>query len=149
MKKVVAFIAVSISLFLAGSTQAQSQSSVSAAATRPRSVMPPSADDAPPAPEIPVRAEPGPTEKAPLAAQQSSPAQMRTRIAEAQRLFKSRPRTTSLTPSALDVVTLALVDRSTSRLHLLSLSKKTFLTKNAKVALTTSLGTPVTLHVLR
>jgi hypothetical protein len=74
---------------------------------------------------------------------------MRTRIAEAQRLFKSRPRATSLTASALDLVTLALVDRTTSRLHLLSLSKKTFLTKNAELALTTSLGTSVTLHVLR
>ena len=86
MKKVVAFIAVSISLFLSGPTQAQSQSSVSEADTRPRSVMPAPADDAPPAPEIPARAEPGSPEKAPLTAQQWSPAQMRTRIAEAQRL---------------------------------------------------------------
>src|SRR6266850_3279700 len=149
MKKVVAFIAVSISLFLSGPTQAQSQSSVSEADTRPRSVMPAPADDAPPAPEIPARAEPGSPEKAPLTAQQWLPAQMRTRIAEAQRLFKSRPRATSLAASALDLVTLALVDRTTSRPHLLSLSKKTFLTKNAELVLTTSLGTSVTLHVLR
>ncbi|MDQ2854696.1 MAG: hypothetical protein M3R68_00085 [Acidobacteriota bacterium] len=80
---------------------------------------------------------------------QLSPAGIRTRIAEAERLFKSRPRPTSLSSSATDVVTLALLDRATARVHLLNLSKQTFLTKNAELTMTTSLGTAVTLHVLR
>ena len=74
---------------------------------------------------------------------------IRTRIAEAERLFKSRPRPASLSSMATDVVTLALLDRTTGRVHQLSLSKQTFLTRNSEVMMTTSLGTPVTLKVLR
>lgn len=83
------------------------------------------------------------------AAQQISASAIKARIAEAQRLFKSRPRPTSLGTSPLDLVTVALLDQKTSRIHLLKLSKQTFLTKNAELITTTSLGTPVTLHVLR
>ena len=84
-----------------------------------------------------------------MTARQLSAATIKARIVEAERLFKSRPRPASLNTSALDVVTLALLDRNTSRIHLLSLSKQTFLSKNAELVTTTSLGTPVTLRVLR
>lgn len=90
-----------------------------------------------------------PQEKTAPAFRQLSPAVIRVRIAEAERLFKSRPRPTSLSLSATDVVTLALLDRATARVHLLNLSKQTFLTKNTELTMTTSLGTPVTVHVLR
>ncbi len=80
---------------------------------------------------------------------QLSPSMIQARITEAERLLKSRPRPTSFSTSPTDVVTLALLDRVTTRLHLLSLSKETFLTRNAEVTMTTSLGTPVTLRVLR
>ena len=63
--------------------------------------------------------------------------------------MKSRARPTSLGSPSLAVVTVALVDRSGSRIHLLPLPKQTFLTKNAELSTTTSLGTPVTLRVLR
>lgn len=91
----------------------------------------------------------GNQEKPAASVRQFGPSVIRTRIAEAERLFKSRVRSTSLSTTATDVVTLALLDRSTGRLHQLSLSKQTFLTKNSEVMMTTSLGTPVTLRVLR
>jgi hypothetical protein len=80
---------------------------------------------------------------------QFTPNIIRTRIAEAERLFKTRPRFTSLSTTATDIVTLALLDRASGRIHQLSIAKQTFLAKNAEVMMTTSLGTPVTLRVLR
>src|ERR1700676_4803721 len=119
MKTTFAFIAVSAALFLTTSVPAQSQTSASTSATRPRSVMSSRADDAAPAPSVPTRAVTESQDKTPPAARQFSSAAIRERIAEAERLFKSHPRPTSLTTSALDVVTLALLDRGTSRIHLL------------------------------
>ena len=147
MKTIFAFIAVSLYLSLTGSVLAQSQSSAPASDTRPRSAASPRSADAGAAPAV-ARPALNQDKTAP-AARQFSSAAIRTRIAEAERLFKTRPRPTSLSGSALDVVTLALLDRSTSRIHLLSLSKQTFLTKNAELTLTTSVGTLVTLRVLR
>jgi len=63
-------------------------------------------------------------------------------------MFKSRPHPTALSTTPTDIVTLALLD-TTGKVHQLSLSKQTFLTKSAEVSMTTSLGTPVTLRVLR
>ena len=148
MRTTFVFIAVSVSLFFSTPVVAQSPASGSAPDTRARTVTAPRADDAQPA-AVPARVAADTQDKTAPTARQLSPAGIKARIAEAERLFKSRPRPTSLTTSALDVVTVALLDRSTSRIHLLTLSKQTFLTKNAELLSTTSLGTPVTLRVLR
>ena len=78
-----------------------------------------------------------------------TPSVIQTRITEAQRLLKSRPMSTAMTTPSLDFVTIAALERQTGRTHLVTLSKQTFLTKGAELATTTSLGTPVTLRVLR
>jgi len=158
MKKVFAFIAVGVSFLSVISIQAQSPRARPASETRPRTVTPTSEDSEPVAN---TGVQPGKAtregmtataalpDKEAQAVRQLSAAMIRVRIAEAERLFKSRPRPTSLSSAATDVVTLALLDRATAHVHLLNLSKQTFLTKNAELMMTTSLGTPVTLHVLR
>jgi hypothetical protein len=137
MKRVFAFISVVVSLFVVASAQSRSgsdpdarQRSVTSSGSRTQAV-----------------AEPQRESKA--TARQLTPASIRTRIAEAERLLKTRPRQTSITSSALDVVTLALLDQNTARIHLLTVGKDTFLKKGAEVMMTTSLGMPVTLRVLR
>ena len=82
-------------------------------------------------------------------ARQSGPTAIRARIAEAERLLKTRPRPTAITSPALDTVTLALLEPGTARIHLLSVSKQIFLTKGSEASMTTSRGTLVTLRVLR
>ncbi len=79
---------------------------------------------------------------------QLSPQAIRARIAEAQRLFKSRPMPTAMTPS-IEFVTLAALDQSTKRIHQVSLSKEIFLTKGSEVTTTSSLGTLLNIRVLR
>jgi hypothetical protein len=159
MKTVFAFIAAVVSFLSVSPIQAQSPGAPPASETRPRSVSSPrSLPDSEPA-ETSTEAgmatreamtsKVGSPDRAAQAVRQFSPVVIRTRIAEAERLFKSRPRPTSLSSTATDVVTLALLDRTTGRLHQLSISKQTFLTKNSEVTMTTSLGTPVTLRVLR
>jgi len=149
MKTIFAFIAVVGYLSLSSPVPAQSQTSPSPSDTRPRTVASSRADDPPPAPTVSTEPVSDSQDKTSSAAHEFSSVAIKARIVEAERLFKSRPRPTSLTTSALDVVTLALLDRSTSRIHLLTLSKQTFLTKNTELTSMTSLGTPVTLRVLR
>src|SRR5678816_181464 len=81
-------------------------------------------------------------------AKQLSPQAIRARVAEAERLFKPRPKPAGMAPS-IDFVTLALLDRRTNRIHQLTLAKETFLTRDAEVNMTTSLGLPVSLRVIR
>jgi hypothetical protein len=160
MKKVFAIIAVAVSFLSATSIQAQSPGARPATETRPRAVVPPAEDSEDPSEEQgKANREARPAnvssqalssqERAALAARHLSPATIRSRIGEAERFFKSRPRPTSLSSAATDVVTLALFDRATGHVHLLNLSKQTFLTKNTELTMTTSIGTPVTLRVLR
>src|SRR5207302_9118461 len=78
-----------------------------------------------------------------------SPAKIRTRISEVKRLMRSRPSLTAMTSPALDYVTLAALQPETGNIHLLTLSKESFLTRGAELSLTTSLGTPVQLRIVR
>lgn len=78
-----------------------------------------------------------------------SPALLRARISEAERLLRSRPLQTAMTSPSIDLVTLAALDRSTSRIHLITVYKDTFLTKGAELTMTSSLGTPMSIRVLR
>lgn len=79
-----------------------------------------------------------------------SVSKIRARQTEAQRLLKSRPMLTAMpaTPS-LYTVTLAVLDPDSSQVHLLYVSKLTFLTRGAEAGLISSLGTPLRLRVLR
>ncbi len=78
-----------------------------------------------------------------------NPPLIQVRIAEAQRLLKSRPAPTALSSTSTGFVTIAALDRSTSYIHLVTLSKETFLTKGAEITLTSSLGTLLNIRVLR
>jgi len=78
-----------------------------------------------------------------------NPPLIQVRIAEAQRLLKSRPAPTALSSPSTGFVTIAALDRSTSYIHLVTLSKETFLTKGAETTLTSSLGTLLNIRVLR
>jgi len=78
-----------------------------------------------------------------------SPAFIQTRINEAQRLLKSRPLATAMTAPSIDFVTVVALDQNSSRTHLVTFPKQTFLTKGSEVTITSSLGTPLTVRVLR
>lgn len=146
MKKVLAFIAVSgLAVFSAGATKAQSKTTSIESDSRPREVT------SAPAPRVADTEQniAVNSERVALTAKQFTPNVIRTRISEAERLFKTRPRQTALSTTSTDVVTLALLDRATGHLHQLSLSKLTFLAKNSEVSMTTSMGTPVTLRIIR
>jgi hypothetical protein len=88
-------------------------------------------------------------DQAPGVPERFSTGAVRTRISEAKRLLKTRPVPTALTSPSTQFVTLAALDRSTSRLHLITLPKQTFLTKGAEASLTTSEGAFVNLRILR
>jgi hypothetical protein len=78
-----------------------------------------------------------------------SPQAIRTRITEAERQLKSRPKQTALGTPATDFVTLAVLEAPTGRVHLLNLSKETFLKKGSEVTLPSSFGTNLNVRVLR
>jgi hypothetical protein len=78
-----------------------------------------------------------------------APSQIQSRIAEAERLLKSRPLQTAKTSPAIDIVTLAALDRTTSRIHLITVFKDTFLTKGSEFTAPSSLGSPLSVRVLR
>jgi hypothetical protein len=83
--------------------------------------------------------------------QQSKFAQLRTRINEAHRLFTSRPVLTSATTNtpSIEFITIAALEPATSKIHLVTLPKKLFLTRNAEVRMTTTQNALVTIRVLR
>lgn len=78
-----------------------------------------------------------------------SPVRLRARIDEAKRMFKSRPVPTAMTPPSLDTVTLAAFLPDNSHIHLIRISKETFLTRGSEISTTTSLGLPVTVRIVR
>lgn len=78
-----------------------------------------------------------------------SPSVIHSRITEATRLLRSRPMPTSLSSPAIDIVTLAALDRTTSRIHLVPMFKSTFLTKGAEATMTSSLDVPLNIRILR
>jgi len=167
-------IALSVLFCALSITQAQSQSGSPGPETRPRTVRSEVSprEAAPPAPRPKTEAtqpKPGSVENIVVApgantwaesaiepgdvnatsAQQIAPSTIRARIAEAERLLRTRPRQTAITSPALDAVTLAVLERGAARIHLLTVSKQSFLTKGSEVPMTTSRGTPVTLRILR
>src|SRR5262249_47190495 len=151
------FITLSLSLSLCDAALAQSEKPSGAGSTRVRSVTATTTPSTKSAGAEKVQAQPTATRTnlEPLPQREATqriavprtdlpatPASgtINARIIEAQRFLKTRPRQTSLTSPAIDIVTLALVDYS-SRIHLLTFSKQSFLTKGTELLLTTSLGT--------
>jgi hypothetical protein len=74
---------------------------------------------------------------------------IRARKTEAQRLLKARAVPTAITTPPIDFVTLAALEQSSGKIHLLSLPKELFLSKGAEATITTSVGSRVQLRVLR
>jgi hypothetical protein len=114
---------------------------------------------APPATVVGTTPDPKPIEAGPAATERRveefpnstllSPFVIQSRISEAERMLKSRPLQTAMTVPSIDFVTVAALDRITSRVHLITFSKVTFLTKGAEVTLMSSLGTLLSVRVLR
>jgi hypothetical protein len=78
-----------------------------------------------------------------------TPSLIQARIGEARRLLKTRPMTTALSVPSIEFVTIAALDRETSRTHLITISKQSILTKGADINSLSSLGTNVNIKVLR
>ena len=78
-----------------------------------------------------------------------TPSVIQTRISEAQRMLKTRPKTTALAVGQIEFVTIAALDRETAKTHFITISKQTFLTKGAEVSTTTSEGTNVNVRIVR
>jgi hypothetical protein len=90
----------------------------------------------------------GSTSESSVSPRYLSPQAIRTRITEAERLFKSRPAPAAMTPS-IEFVTLAALEHGTARIHKITVPKETFLTKGSELNVTSSLGTPLNLRILR
>ncbi len=78
-----------------------------------------------------------------------TPSLIQTRITEAQRMFKTRPKPTAMTAGQIDFVTIAALDRDTARTHFITVLKKTFLTRGSVINTTTSEGASVTVNIVR
>src|SRR2546423_971610 len=72
----------------------------------------------------------------------------RERVAEAERMLKSRLTLTAMTPNTA-FVTVAALDPDSSKIHTLSVPKEMFLQPGADVVLTTAQGLNVRLQVVR
>jgi hypothetical protein len=116
--------------------------------TTPRGVVVGNAPDAGPQVAGPAATERH-VEPAPAASLILSPPQIQARIAEAERLLKSRPMQTAMKSPSIELVTLAALDRNTSRIHLLSLYKETFLKKGSELTVPSSLGATLNVRILR
>ena len=77
-----------------------------------------------------------------------SPSRLRIRISEAQRLMKTGPVPTAMTPS-LEFVTIAALLPETSQIHLIRVNKQTFLTKGSEISGVSTMGLPVQLRIVR
>jgi len=167
----ICFVALSLILFFAVS-QARAQDTLPYKTSRPRTVGPVAQTQESTKQTLPGQQQPPETPAGQPADENSSrilapalpqtevaidetstshlnPPLIQVRIAEAQRLLKSRPAPTALSSPSTGFVTIAALDRSTSYIHLVTLSKETFLTKGAETTLTSSLGTLLNIRVLR
>lgn len=78
-----------------------------------------------------------------------TPQLIRSRISESARLLKSIPKPTALAKPSIEFVTLAVLERSTGRIHLINISKEIFLVKGSEAIIPSSLGTLLTVRILR
>lgn len=159
-------ITLVVFLFVSSVTTALAQDTPIESATRPRTVMVPQAQNpvktpqivaAPTTPDVETLS-PEPATKTAAAVEENPSAraaaflnatQVRSRISEAERMLKSQPRQTALASPQIQFVTLAALERSTGRIHMIYLSKEIFLKRDSEVTLPSSLGTLVSVRVLR
>jgi len=73
----------------------------------------------------------------------------RLKTAEAQRLMKSKPDLTAYSSTNMSTVTLAALEPGTSNIHLITLSKESFLSRGTQLVLGTSRGRVVRLTIVR
>ena len=93
--------------------------------------------------EAPQKLTPGPI-------QHLTPSLIQTRITEAKRMLRTRPVATAMaTTPSIEFVTVAALERETSKTHFVTMSKETFLTKGAELNTVTSLGTIVNVKIVR
>jgi hypothetical protein len=137
-------------------SNALAQSTTNDSQTRPRTVSrgtEQAVNQGTPQSTVPVIAapsdEPITSETTNRVATQLTPQLIQTRIVEAERLLKSRPLATAMSAPSIEFVTIAALDRATQRTHLITLAKETFLKKGSEITLPSSLGTPVTIRILR
>lgn len=125
-------------------------------AGRPRVVTVPNqqrATEKPAAPAVPSTAPAAaeaPQKLAPGPVQHLTPSVIQLRIAEAKRMLRTRPVATALTTTpSIEFVTIAALDRETSKMHFITMSKETFLKKGSELTTVSSLGTIVNVKILR
>ena len=140
-------------LFAAVEMRAQENSAV-----RPRVVATATQEQKTPQPPVLPQAKPADTatnlpvieaEKNVSTAVNLTPSVIQSRITEAQRMFKTKPKPTAMSVPSIEFVTVAALDRETGRTHFITLSKETFLTKGAELNTVTSEGTNVNLRIIR
>src|SRR2546425_2303710 len=88
-------------------------------------------------------------DSSPIAVRLLSPQVIQARIVEAEHMLKSRPLQTAMTSPSIQLVTLAALDWTSSRVHFITLYKDAFLTKGAELTTTSSLGLPLSVRILR
>jgi len=166
-------VTLAVALFVFSTAPIQAQESSPDQSVRPRTVAHPAVN--PPAmnPNIPVPGKttvpaaeapksttmlPGKTTAAAAEAPKSAtvmpltyftPSMIQSRITEARRMLKTRPLTTAMSAPQIEFVTIAALDRDTTKTHLITITKETFLTKGAEINTISSLGTNVSIRVLR
>lgn len=119
----------------------------SGSASRPK--LPPVASKTRATAALPPNLPSVPPPVVPAAAPHLSVDKLRTRVAEAQRLFKSTPVLVSGTATPTGVVTIAAFDAHTSQIHTVRLSKSALLRKDSEMTLASAQGKIVRLRVLR
>jgi hypothetical protein len=112
------------------------------ASTQPQRSVPPASSTLPPS-------SAGAGAQAQLPATSLAVSKVRARIQEAERIFKTRPQQTSLSPASLQFVTLAALDPSNSKIHLITLPKELFLSRGSESTVTTQLGSTVSIRIIR
>jgi hypothetical protein len=147
-----------IALFVAAltfsSVQAQTQPETEKV-VRPRVVTAPAqpaAGQNPPAPTVPstaAAAAEAPQKLTPGPIQHLTPSVIQARISEAKRMLRTRPVATAMTTPSIEFVTVAALERETSKTHFVTISKETFLKKGAEFNTVTSLGTNVNVRIIR
>jgi hypothetical protein len=127
-------------------------------AVRPRVVtappVAPPATQNPPAPAIVPRPTTAAAEAlqklTPGPIQHLTPSVIQARISEAKRMLRTRPVATAMTTTpSIQFVTVAALDRETSKTHFITISKEIFLKKGSEFTSVTSLGLTVNVKVIR
>src|SRR5687768_10274925 len=140
-------ITLTVTSFVFSTAQIQAQESSPEQIVRPRVVTPGAVNPNLPAPTQAAAAETPKSVAAPLT--YLTPSLIQTRISEARRMLKTRPVTTALSTPSIEFVTIAALERESSKTHLITISKQMFLTKGAEINSMSSLGANVNIKILR